>query len=343
MSTWSPGSLRSRGATAGSGCAACRGAGSTRCRSRRCVHPRSLRSSARARPTIATRTTSTTWAATSSATTCSSGPHGLTSSSSRLPTPKSSASRGERGGSSGSSRSNPSSRPGSPIRREMSTGGTARSGSTRTRSRRRCSWSVDGRTATATRSCASSRRGRQTRGRSSARGVTAGRITCCPVRTSIGSRARCVGGGIGWRTTTTGSSAIPQSRRSCRTVGVPTSICSIVRGPGWCSMRPTSRRWPARSWDTAIAWRSLGSRRRACTRPCGARMAILPTSLWTSAPKMPPPPRSTGRSSRTCASSVVPSLICACSLRGAMPRSSCGCATSRPTARRRSSPWERDA
>ena len=31
---------------------------------------------------------------------------------------------------------------------------------------------------------------------------------------------------------------------------------------------------------------------------------------------MPPPPRSTGRSPRTCASSVVPSLICACSPRG---------------------------
>ena len=37
----------------------------------------------------------------------------------------------------------------------------------------------------------------------------------------------------------------PQSKRSCRTVGVPTSICCIVRGPGWCSIRLTSRKWPA--------------------------------------------------------------------------------------------------
>ena len=222
-----------------------------------------------------------------------------------------------------------------------STGCTARSGSTRTRSRRRCSWSVDGRTATATRSCASSPRGRRARGRSSVRGVTAGRIACCPVRTSTGSRARCGGGGTGWTTTTTGSSAIPPSRRSCRTVGGPTSICCIGRAGGSLhSRRPRARSRRALAGRRRAVVDLAASRRRACTHRCGARMAIPPTSLSISASKMPSPPRSSGRSTRTCAilGRAVAHLRLTPTRTGRAGRR-CGSATSHPTERRRWSPW----
>ena len=176
--------------------------------------------------------------------------------------------------------------------RRMSTGGTGRSAVDTARDRcRRCSWSVDGRTVIATRSCA----------------MVAARVPANtwavigpwghgwptglrPARTSTGSTPRCAGGGGGWTTTATARRDRSRVRVYVQDLGDRRSICSTGRADGSRARRePRGRDDHVQRHDLATGGRRPPSpviHRRACTRRSGVRKEIPTTSHSISVTKM---------------------------------------------------------